>query len=89
MINMVRRKVLLVDLALFATALLAGFGAEQTFSESLFFVPFPVVMGILWFYLARLKCSSCKRTLSRDFPVGGLALLPFGRQDCKSCGSAL
>jgi hypothetical protein len=85
-----RVRVLVADLIVIASALLAIFSADGELGWRLILqIQFPLVFGAFWLYLARLQCPHCEVRLSEEFPTGALPLLPFSKQSCKVCRQSL
>ena len=86
----VKRMILVAWLVVIVSVLVAVLGSgDHTGWRLGLILQFPMVFGVFWLYLARLKCPSCGTPLSRDFPVGSLTMLPFSRQLCKKCHKVL
>jgi hypothetical protein len=84
-----RTKASLVGLALCVSTLVGGVSLWAGTVAILLQLQFPVVFGVCWVVLGRLRCPACGAPLSQDFPIGALLALPFSKQACRKCGRPL
>jgi hypothetical protein len=78
--------VLSIAILLVGSVLTGVLWGEKTVGDAIGGILLAATIGVPFWLLSRLQCPNCKERLSKQFPIGGLLLIVFAKDRCKSCG---